>query len=345
PLCAKEAAIKALNEGFVHYTDMSGTKVLRDAIADKYRRENNMNFVNADKNIVVTCGAMEALMTAMLGALDPGDEIIVPSPYFSAYFDLTSIAQVKIVSVATKMEDDFRLDVEALKKAYTPKTKAILLNSPNNPSGAVLTRKNLEEIAEFAKEADLLVISDECYEKFLYVGEHASIASLPGMEERTITISSASKTWSMTGWRVGWLVCPAAMTPYLCKCHQNITSCVNSFAQIGVAEAFAKADKDVAAMIAEYKRRRDMVVKWLNSIDGIEASAPQGAFYAFPKISSLGMDGFKFCTWLLEEKGVSTVPGEVFNMPGHIRIAYCREYDYIEEGMKRIKEAVENLKK
>ena len=241
------------------------------------------------------------------------------------------------------MENGFRLKVADLKNAITPRSKVLLINTPNNPSGAVLTRDDLEKIAQLAIENDLWVISDECYEKFLYEGEHVSIASLPGMADRTITISAASKTWSMTGWRVGWIICPQKMRPYVNKCHQNLTTCATAFAQAGVIEAIKHADNDVDKMIAEYKRRRDMVMRWLGSIDAFEHAVPSGAFYAFPKITSLGMDGFKFCSWLLEEAGVSTVPGEVFGSPGHIRLAYCRSYDYIEEGMKRIKEAVEKL--
>ena len=334
PKCAKDRAIRALSEGNVHYTDMAGAYDLRCAVADKYRRENGMDYVEADKNVVITNGAMEALTATFLTLFEPGDEVIVPAPYFSAYADEIAIANAVLVPVPTRMENGFRLQVEELKKALSPKTKAILINSPNNPSGAVLTRKDLEAIAAFAIENDLWVISDECYEKFLYDGEHVSIASFPGMEERTVTVAAASKTWSMTGWRIGWVVAPAAMRPYVNKCHQNLTTCANSFAQAGVVEAFANADGDVTAMVSEYKRRRDMVVKWLNDIEGFEAITPAGAFYAFPRISRLGMDGFKFCSWLLEEAGV-------FGMPGHIRLAYCRSYDYIEEGMKRIKEAVE----
>ena len=343
PDCAKEAAISALRAGYVHYTDMAGSYDLRCAVAEKYRRENHMN-VDADRNVVITNGAMEAMTTAFLTLLEPGDEVIVQVPYFSAYTDELAISNAVLVPASTKMEDGFRLHVDVLERARTNKTKAIVINSPNNPSGAVLTRENLEEIAAFAIENDLWVISDECYEKFLYDGEHVSIASLPGMAERTVTVSAASKTWSMTGWRIGWIVAPEAMRPYANKCHQNLTTCANSFAQAGVVEAFAHADDDVKAMVKEYRRRRDMVVSWLNKIEGFEAITPAGAFYAFPRISSLGMDGFKFCSWLLEEAGVSTVPGEVFGMPGHIRLAYCRGYDYIEEGMKRIKEAVEGLR-
>lgn len=342
PQCAKNAAITALNNGDVHYTDMAGTHKLRNAVADKYLKDNNMQ-IDPDKNIVITSGAIEALTATFLTMLEPGDEVIVPAPYFPAYADQIVLANGVLVKAQTTIENEFRLKVADLKKAITNKSKVLLLNTPNNPSGAVLTKQDLEEISNLAIEHNLWVISDECYEKFLYEGEHISIASLPGMAEHTVTISAASKTWSMTGWRVGWIVCPEKMRPFANKCHQNLTTCANSFAQAGVAEAFNHADEDVKKMVLEYKRRRDMVMKWLSSTEGFEHVIPTGAFYAFPKISSLGMDGFKFCSWLLEEAGVSTVPGEVFGSPGHIRIAYCRSYEYIEEGMKRIKEAVDKL--
>ena len=342
PQCAKNAAITALNNGDVHYTDMAGTHKLREAVAEKYLKDNSMQ-LDPDKNIVITSGAIEALTATFLTMLEPGDEVIVPAPYFPAYADQIALANGVLVKAQTTIENEFRLKVADLKKAITNKSKVLLLNTPNNPSGAVLTRQDLEEIASLAIKHNLWVISDECYEKFLYEGDHISIASLPGMAERTVTISAASKTWSMTGWRVGWIVCPEQMRPFANKCHQNLTTCATSFAQAGVTEAFKHADKDVKTMVLEYKRRRDMVMKWLSRTKGFEHVIPSGAFYAFPKISSLGMDGFKFCSWLLEEAGVSTVPGEVFGSPGHIRIAYCRSYEYIEEGMRRIKEAVEKI--
>jgi len=342
PECAKKAAAEALNNGDVHYTDMAGKYELREALAEKYKRVNSID-ADPDLNFVITAGAIEALTASFLTMLEPGDEVIVPTPYFSAYADQIAIANGLLKEVHTTMENGFRLKVADLKNAITPRSKVLLINTPNNPSGAVLTRDDLEKIAQLAIENDLWVISDECYEKFLYEGEHVSIASLPGMADRTITISAASKTWSMTGWRVGWIICPQKMRPYVNKCHQNLTTCATAFAQAGVIEAIKHADNDVDKMIAEYKRRRDMVMRWLGSIDAFEHAVPSGAFYAFPKITSLGMDGFKFCSWLLEEAGVSTVPGEVFGSPGHIRLAYCRSYDYIEEGMKRIKEAVEKL--
>ena len=342
PQCAKNAAITALNNGDVHYTDMAGTHKLREAVAEKYLKDNSMQ-LDPDKNIVITSGAIEALTATFLTMLEPGDEVIVPAPYFPAYADQIALANGVLVKAQTTIENEFRLKVADLKKAITNKSKVLLLNTPNNPSGAVLTKQDLEEISNLAIEHNLWVISDECYEKFLYEGDHISIASLPGMAERTVTISAASKTWSMTGWRVGWIVCPEQMRPFANKCHQNLTTCATSFAQAGVNEAFKHADEDVKKMVMEYKRRRDMVMKWLSRTKGFEHVIPSGAFYAFPKISSLGMDGFKFCSWLLEEAGVSTVPGEVFGSPGHIRIAYCRSYEYIEEGMRRIKEAVEMI--
>lgn len=342
PECAKEAAVAALRGGQVHYTDMAGTAELRWALAEKYRAENGMS-VDGDKNFIITAGANEALAATFLTLLEPGDEVIVPTPYFSAYADQIAIAGGVIREVPTTIDNGFRLQVADLERAISAKTKVILLNTPNNPSGAVLTRKDLEAIAEVAIRNDIWVISDECYEKFLYEGEHVSIASLPGMKERTVTVSAASKTWSMTGWRIGWVLSPEAMTPYVNKCHQNLTTCANSFAQAGVVEAIKSADGDVRTMVAEYKRRRDMVMSWLGKIDKFEAITPNGAFYAFPKIEKLGMGGLDFCTWLLEESGVSTVPGEAFGSPGYIRIAYCRSYDYIDEGMRRIAEAVAKL--
>jgi len=342
PQCAKDAAIRALNNGDVHYTDMGGTQELREAIAEKYKRVNNM-FVDPDKNVVITVGAIEALTATLLTLCEPGDEIIVPAPYFSAYADQMALAQVKLVPVMTKMKNHFRIQPEEIAQAVTQKTKAILLNSPNNPSGTILTRENLEAIAKIAITKDLWVLSDEPYESFLYEGEHISIASLPGMKERTVTMSAASKTWSMTGWRVGWIICPEAMRPFANKCHQNLTTCATSFAQAGVAEALRSADEDVKTMVAEYKRRRDLVMSWLEKIDGFDFVVPQGAFYAFPSITKLNLDGFKFCYYLLETAGVSCAPGEVFGYPGHIRLAYCRDYDSIDEGMARIKEAVDRL--
>lgn len=344
PECAKAGARAALDAGDVHYTDMSGTLELRDAIAQKYRAENGMD-VDPDRNVVVTAGAIEALMVTFLTALEPGDEVIIPSPFFPAYADQVALANARLVNVPCRMENGFRLRVEDLEAALTSRTKMVLLNTPNNPSGAVLTRQDLEAIAELARERNFWVISDECYEKFLYDGGHTSIASLPGMAERTVTIAAASKTWSMTGWRVGWAIMPEEMKRYAAKCHQNLTTCCNAFAQAGVVQAFHGAGEDVQAMIAEYRLRRDMVFDYLERMEGIDVVKPDGAFYAFPSIRKLGMKPMEFCSYLLEEEGVSAVPGDFFGIEGFIRLAYCRSYDYIEEGMRRLGRAVSKVRK
>lgn len=344
PACAKAGARVALDAGEVHYTDMSGTFELREAIAKKYRVENDMN-VDPDKNVVVTSGAIEALMVTFLTALEPGDEVIIPSPFFPAYADQVALANARLVTVPCQMENGFRLRVEDLEAALTPRTKMVLLNTPNNPSGAVLTRQDLEAIAELAQKRDFWVISDECYEKFLYDGEHTSIAGLPGMADRTVTIAAASKTWSMTGWRVGWAIMPVEMKQYAAKCHQNLTTCCNAFAQAGVVKAFEEAEGDVENMISEYRTRRDMVFSYLARMDGIEVVRPEGAFYAFPSIRKLGMKPMEFCSYLLEEEGVSAVPGDLFGADGFIRLAYCRSYDYLEEGMRRLDRAVRKVRR
>jgi len=344
PECARNGAIDALRAGDVHYTDINGKKELREAIARKYRRENRFD-VNPDTQVIVTAGATEALMITFMSVLEPGDEVIIPAPFFPAYTDQVALSNGIVKPVPCTMENEFRLKVEDLRDAITEKTRILLINSPNNPTGAVLTREDLEEIARLAVEEDILVISDECYEKFLYEGERVSIASLPGMAERTVTIGAASKTWSMTGWRIGWAIVPPEMKKYAAKCHQNLTTCVTSFAQAGVARAFEEADADVRMMIEEYRRRRDLVMGYLDRMEGIEAVKPHGAFYVFPCIRKLGMTSFEFCSYLLEEAGVSTVPSEPFLSTGFIRIAYCRSYEEIEEGMKRIEAAVAKLRK
>ncbi len=342
PDCAKRGAIEALEKGDVHYTDMNGTIELREVIAEKYRSENHLD-VNPETQVIVTAGAIEALMITFMSVLEPEDEVIIPAPFFPAYADQVGLSNGRVKPVQCRMENEFRLQVRDIETAISEKSRILLINSPNNPSGAVLTRKDLEEISRLAVEEDLLVISDECYEKYLYEGEHVSIASLPGMAERTVTIGAASKTWSMTGWRIGWAIVPPEMKKYAAKCHQNLSTCGNSFAQAGVARAFREADADVKKMIGEYRRRRDLVMTYLSRMEGIEAVTPHGAFYAFPSIRKLGMTPLEFSSYLLEEAGVSTVPSDTFRSTGFIRIAYCRSYPEIEEGMRRIEAAIRRV--
>ena len=338
PERAKRAAIRALESGDVHYTDMSGTLELRKEIALKFKRDAKMD-VDPDKEIVVTAGAVEGLMTTFVTLLDPGDEVIIPSPCFPIYYDQVKMTGCTARKVQSRIEKGFRPQPEDIERAITPKTKIIVINSPNNPTGATSTMDELAGIAEIAKKHDVYVLSDECYEKFAYDTDtpHISIASLPGMRERTFTLSAASKTFSMTGWRVGWLVIPQETKRYVMKSHQGLATCANSFAQAGVAEALRSCQPDVDRMIEEYKKRRDLMVGMISKIECIDAARPSGAFYLFASVKKLGLSSFEFCSRLLEEHGVSSVPGQSFGVDdGYIRLTYCRPESEIKEAMSRI---------
>ncbi|MDR0648653.1 MAG: pyridoxal phosphate-dependent aminotransferase [Synergistaceae bacterium] len=338
PEAAKRAVVRALESGDVHYTDMAGTRELRAEVAAKYRREAGID-ADPDSELLVTSGAIEALSTAFLTLLSPGDEVIVPAPYFPPYEDIIRMAGGVPRLVPCAMGNGFRPLRADIENAVTPRTRAMLINSPNNPTGATLKADDLSGIAEIARRHDLLVVSDECYEKFTYDAEtpHICMASLPGMKERTFTISSASKTFSMTGWRIGWLMFPAQTRKYIMKSHQSIATCSNSFAQAGVAEALRSCQEDVSRMIGEYRRRRDLMVKMLSGIKGVTVPVPSGAFYVLPSIEGLGVPSFEFCSRLLEEEGVSTVPGQPFGAPdGYFRATYCRPADEIKEALTRV---------
>jgi aspartate aminotransferase/aminotransferase len=346
PERAKRAAIKALESGDVHYTDMSGTLELRKEIALKFERDAKMK-VDPNKEIVVTAGAVEGLMTTFVTLLDPGDEVIIQSPCFPVYYDQVKMTGGTVRKVQSRIEKGFRPQPEDIERAVSPKTKIIVINSPNNPTGATSTRDELTGIAEIAKKHDLYVLSDECYEKFAYDADtpHISIASLPGMRERTFTLSAASKTFSMTGWRIGWLVIPPETKRYVMKSHQGLATCANAFAQAGVAEALRSCQQDVDRMIEEYKKRRDLMVGALSKIKGIDAPRPSGAFYLFASIKELGIPSFDFCSRLLEEQGVSSVPGQSFGVDdGYIRLTYCRPESEIQEAMSRIADFAASLR-
>ncbi|MDR2179662.1 MAG: pyridoxal phosphate-dependent aminotransferase [Synergistaceae bacterium] len=343
PACGKEAAMEALRRGNVHYTETAGTPELRQAIADAAR--NSGIDADADRQIVVTAGAIEALATVFLTILEPGDEVIVPTPFFPAYSVQIAMAGGVLRQVPCRFENGFRPDPADIEAAITPKTRMILINTPNNPSGAVLGREELEGIAALAHKHGLLIVSDECYEKFSYERPHVSIASLPGMSERALVVNAASKTFSMTGWRVGWLILPGAIKPYAAKCHQHLTTCVTSFAQAGVARALRDGEDDVRRMIAGYRERRDFLVSRLRNIRGFEVAMPQGAFYVFPRVSQLtrrlGLSVTALAGRLLEEAGVALVPGDAFHAQGEfLRLAYCRPLEELAEAADRIENAL-----
>lgn len=341
PQVAKDAMFKAVNDGFVHYADMRGVEELRIALSEKLKAENKID-VTPD-NILITVGAAAALSTSALTILNRGDEVIVPTPCFLTYPALCEMCGAKMVTVPCRYENSFQLDPEELEAAVTDKTRMIVLNSPNNPSGAVMSRDRMEAIAKIAVKHDLIVLSDECYEKFCYEGEHVSIASLPGMDERTITVGASSKTYSMTGWRVGYMAMPSWVTPHANRTHLYLNTSPTTFVQYGYAEALYKAQDDVKRMIDEYRARRDLVVGYLRQMPKLGVVVPEGAFYTFSSIAETGMTDVEFCSYILEEAGVAIVPGEPFEMSGFVRIAYCKSRDYLTAAMESMKLAVAKL--
>lgn len=341
PKVAEDAMIQAVNDGFVHYADMRGVEELRIAISKKLKRENHIDI--SPQNILVTVGAASALTTAALTILNKGDEVLVPKPCYPAYPALCEMSGARMVPVTCSFENKFQLDPENLRKLITSKTRMIILNSPNNPTGTMINRNVIEEIARIAVEHDLLVLTDECYERFCYEGEHISIASLPGMDERTITVGSSSKTYSMTGWRVGYMAMPDWITPHANRTHLYMNTSPTTFVQYGYAAALEKAENDVIEMISEYKRRRDFVVSCLNDMKGVEIVVPEGAFYVFARIEKTGKTDVGMCEYLLNTAGVATVPGETFEAPGMIRLAYCSPMDYLAGAMENMGKALEKL--
>lgn len=344
PQIAKEALKKALDAGFVHYTAVSGIPELRNDILEKERRNNGITF-DPETEIIVTAGACEAIMAFMLAVLDPGDEIMVPSPYFSAYKEAAHIAGIVVNEVPLKFENEFELKAEDLEKTITPFTKALLVNTPHNPTGSVISKEELEKISEFAIKHDLVVISDETYDQFLFEGKHVSISTLPGMKERTIIINSASKIFSMTGWRIGYAIGPKEIIKYMHKVHTNMSTCASSFVQVGAAEAYSNETEFTRKMVEEFRFRRDLLIEGLSAINGIGVVKPKGAFYILLDISGLGLTDREFCNLVLEHTGVALVPGESFGEYGKglVRLSYACSREEIKEAIRRLKKFVDNL--
>ncbi len=344
PDFAKEAVKSALDKGQVHYTDINGIEPLRKAIIEKEERRFGLKY-DYETEISVTSGAAEAIGVIMLTMMNPGDEIICPSPYFSAYKEQAIIAGVKLVEVPVLMSENWELNVDRIKDRITSKTKMLLINSPNNPAGYVLNKENLEKIADLAKTNDLIVISDECYDEFIYGEKHVSISTLEDMRDRTLVVKSTSKSFSMTGWRIGYVLGSANAIKYINKVHQNFSTCATAFAQWGAVEAFKNGDEFIDSMVKEFKRRGDYLYEAFTKIDGLKMIKPKGAFYAFPDITSFGMSEKDFCNYLMEEAGVVGVPGTSFGDygKGHVRLAYCRSYEDIIEACDKIKIALGKL--
>ena len=345
PAVIKRAAEQALAEGKVHYTSNYGLMDLRQAIADKLKRDNNIDY--KAEEILVTIGVGEGTYAAVAAFTEPGDEILVPDPVWLNYIHVPHFFGAVPVSYALKEENDYQIDLDQIESLITPKTKMLVINTPGNPTGVVQSMETLEKLAEIAKKHNLIVVSDEIYEKLVY-GEarHISIASLPGMKERTITLNGFSKCYSMTGWRLGYAAAPVEFIKAMVRVHAYINTCAPSFVQEAGITALEKAEPDVQEMVKEYQRRRDYAVSAINAIDGLSCKTPGGAFYIFVNIKSLGRTSAEMADYLLDHAKIAAVPGSAFGPQGegYIRRSYACSYERIVEAMERLRKAVADLK-
>lgn len=344
PKIIKESAKKALDDGNIYYTEPRGIIELRKAICDYTYKKIGLKYNELE--ILITVGASEALDLIWKAILDEDDEIIIPSPYYSAYTHQLEYADKSYVTVPIINEDgSLDYSIDKFEKALTKKTKAILINSPNNPTGYVMNEEELNNIVKFAKDNNLLVISDECYDHYVFEGEYKSIASFEGMKERTIIVNSTSKTFAMTGWRVGYVIASKEVIEMLMKIHAQTIVCPTSFAQVGAITAYTKEIKELEIMMNEFKRRRDYLKKGLLDIKNIRIIEPKGAFYIFMYVGDLNMKGIDFCEKLLDRKGVTISPGDNFGdeWDDYVRISYACSFEDIEYAVKSIREFVGEL--
>ena len=343
PKNIKEAAIKALNAGYTHYGPSAGIPELRETIAQYVSKTRG---IKADSDeVVVTPGAKPIMFFAILACVNPNEEVLYPNPGFPIYESMVNFVGAKPVPIPLKEENDFRLDHEYVKGKITKKTKMIILNSPENPTGGVLTREDLKLIADcIADRDDVLVLSDEIYSRIVYEGKHESIASLPGMKEKTILLDGFSKTYAMTGWRLGYGVMRKDLAQKVAQLQTNSNSCTCTFTQIAGIEALKGPQNEVERMDAEFKRRREVIVSGLNSIKGITCKKPRGAFYAFPNITGTGMDCRKLGDYLLYEAGVAVLPGTSFGKygEGYLRLSFANSVENIKKAIDRISKALKN---
>jgi len=332
-----QAAFEAINRGETHYSPSRGTPNLLRAIQKKFASENGLEY--SLEEIIVTPGGKHAIYATLVATVNDGDEVLLLSPAWVSYEPSVYLAGGRPVYIPLEPED-YRITPEILRSVEAPRAKVLIFNTPNNPTGRVATREEIEAVAEFAIERDLLVISDELYEKILFDGhEHISIATLPGMRERTVTINGVSKSYAMTGWRLGYLAAPRQIASQVLKVHQHSVTAAATFTQEAAACALEGPQDVVEYMVKEYEKNRALVVEALNAIPGIECKAPEGAFYAFPKVDG---DSIKFADAMLEKAGVALTPGIAFGPTGegHVRISFATDYNLLEKAFDRMKRAV-----
>ena len=330
------AGIESLKQGHTHYTSNSGTVELRQVISQYLQRLYGIEY-DPETEILITVGVSEALYLVMNAALNPGEEVIVPQPCFVAYTPEVVFAGGVPVVINTVVENHFQVTGAEVEAVVTPRTKAILIGYPNNPTGAVMTRERLCEIADVAEKHDLLVISDEIYDRLVYGIEHTHFATLPNMRARTLVMGGFSKSHAMTGWRLGYAVGPASLIAAMRKIHQYTIMSAPTAAQFAVSATLATAEEDVEAMRTEYDRRRRLIVNGFNEL-GLTCFEPRGAFYAFPNVTATGMDEQTFAETLLKEERVAVIPGTAFGESGagHVRACYATAYGKIEEALERM---------
>lgn len=331
-----QAGVDSLLRGETAYTSNSGVYELRQALSAHLQQLYQVAY-DPEHELLITVGVSEALYLALTAILDPGDEVIVPEPCFVAYTPEVVFAGGVPVTIATKVEDAFQVTAEAIERAITPRTKALLIGYPNNPTGAVMSRENLLAIGQVAAAHDLVVISDEIYDRLVYGGTHVCFAALPGMRERTITLGGFSKGYAMTGWRLGYAAAPAELLGAMRKVHQYTIMSAPTTAQMAGLEALHSGEQYVQDMVAEYDRRRRLLVGGLNTL-GLECFEPKGAFYAFPSVARSGMADEEFAEALLSEEEVAVVPGSAFGASGagYVRMVYATAYEKIEEALNRM---------
>lgn len=328
PAPIKAAAIAAIQEGFTKYTPTAGIPELKAAIAKRF----------GIGDVVVTNGAKQALYNALQVLCRPGDEVLIPSPYWVSYPEMVKLAGATPVFIRTEPKDQFRLQPQALERALTSKSRLLLLNSPSNPTGAVLPRRLLESIAAVAAARRLFVVSDEIYDQLIYEEPHVSITALPGMRELTVVVNGVSKSYAMTGWRIGYAAGPRPIIEAMVKLQDHATSNPSSISQRAALAALTGDQAPVRAMAQEYKTRRDLVVEALRAVPGLTFVPPQGTFYVFCDISGSGMRSSVFAERLLAEQHLAVIPGDGFGWDTHIRVSFCASREAIGEGVRRLKE-------
>ena len=342
PWDIRDAAIHSLEMGRTKYTANAGIKELRIEITKYLKRKYDMDYTF--ENVVVTVGGSEAIDLAIRALIEPGDEVILVEPCFVSYGPIATITGGVPVVISTKEENDFRVTADELREAITPKTKLIVMSYPNNPTGATLRHEDLEQLAEVLKDKDIIVLSDEIYSELKYDGKHESISSFPGMKEKTIIVNGFSKTFSMTGWRLGYAVGPKEIISIMTKIHQNCIMAAPTTSQYAAITALKDCDDDVEEMRKQYDLRRKYCVRKLNEM-GLHTFEPQGAFYLFPNITKSGMSSDEFCEKLLQEKQVAIIPGTAFGASGEgfARISYAYSLDHLREALRRIQEFLQEI--